>query len=344
MTLTVPADQATGDLELGDFVTDRGEKTRGLHLRYRIIGNAEAAEANGWILAFHSLTGSADVESWWGPLVGPGRPLDTDKHAIVSANLLGSCYGSSSPIEWWQRFGRPFPELTSSDLARAHLPLLDHLGIHRVALATGGSLGGMVALQWGRICNVPTDRVIVFAAPAATSPQSIGWNAVQRMAIEADPAWNGGDYPADCPPRAGLAAARALAMITYRSAAEFQVRFGRHGTRAKDRFDVESYLRRQGEKLVARFDPASYVQLMRTMDLHDVGDLGAAGRETARRVGQLTGVGIDSDILYYPAEVRDWVDAYRHAGANAEYRVIASLYGHDAFLIEWDQVEKILRE
>jgi homoserine O-acetyltransferase len=184
---------------------------------------------------------------------------------------------------------------------------------------------------------------VVFAAPAATSPQSIGWNAVQRMAIEADPAWAGGRYRPEQPPSAGLAAARALAMITYRSAAEFQARFGRTSSRAKDQFDVESYLRRQGDKLVARFDAASYVQLMHTMDLHDIGDLPAAGRETAKRVGQVIGVGIDSDILYYPAEVRDWVSAYQRAGANAEYREISSLYGHDAFLIEWDQVEEILR-
>jgi homoserine O-acetyltransferase len=132
-------------------------------------------------------------------------------------------------------------------------------------------------------------------------------------------------------------------MITYRSGAEFQARFGRSSSRTAGLFDVEYYLHRQGEKLVARFDAASYVALMRTMDLHDVGDLSQAGRETAARVGQLIGVGIDSDILYYPQEVRDWVAAYRAAGANAEYREIASLYGHDAFLIEWDQVEQILR-
>jgi homoserine O-acetyltransferase/O-succinyltransferase len=132
-------------------------------------------------------------------------------------------------------------------------------------------------------------------------------------------------------------------MITYRSGAEFQARFGRSSSRVKDQLDVESYLRRQGDKLVARFDAASYVQLMHSMDLHDVGDLSAAARETGKRVGQVIGVGIDSDILYYPAEVREWVSAYQRAGANAEYREISSLYGHDAFLIEWDQVERILR-
>ncbi len=142
---------------------------------------------------------------------------------------------------------------------------------------------------------------------------------------------------------AGLAAARAVAMITYRSGAEFQARFGRLSSRSEGVFDVEHYLRRQGEKLVARFDAASYVALMRSMDLHDVGDLTTAGRDTARRVGLVTGVGIDSDILYPASEVRDWVAAYRAGGANAEYREIASLYGHDAFLIEWDQVEGILR-
>jgi homoserine O-acetyltransferase len=330
VTVTAAAHSGT-ELQLGDFLTEQGRVVSGLQLRYRVIGDVAAAATNGWILVFHSLTGSAEVESWWGPLVGPGRPLDTSRHAILSANLLGSCYGSSGPAEWKARGQEIFPSLTPGDLARAHISLLDHLEIERVALATGGSLGGMVALEWGRVATVPTDGVVVFAAPAATSPQSIGWNAVQRMAIEADPV-------------AGLAAARALAMITYRSASEFQTRFGRGSSRTKDRFDVEHYLRRQGDKLVARFHPASYVQLMHTMDLHDVGDLEAAGRETAMRVNRIIGVGIDSDILYYPGEVREWVKAYRRSGANAEYREISSLYGHDAFLIEWEQVEQILRE
>jgi homoserine O-acetyltransferase/O-succinyltransferase len=133
-------------------------------------------------------------------------------------------------------------------------------------------------------------------------------------------------------------------MITYRSGIEFTARFGRHSSRAAGRFDVDHYLRRQGDKLVARFDAASYVALMRAMDLHDVGDWGTAGSETAARVGTVIGVGVDTDILYLPAEVRDWTEAYRAAGANARYREIASAAGHDAFLIEWDQVEAILRE
>jgi homoserine O-acetyltransferase/O-succinyltransferase len=214
MTATVNTGWPTRDFTIGELTTDEGQVLSGLRLRYRVIGDVGAAAQNGWILLFHALTGSADVEAWWGPLIGPGRVLDTSRHAIVAANLLGGCYGSTGPAEWRAERGGRFPELTPEDLARAHIPLLEHLGVRRLALATGGSLGGMVALQWGRITSIPTERLVVFGAPAATSPQAIGWNAVQRMAIEADP-------------KAGLAAARALAMITYRSAAEFQARFGR---------------------------------------------------------------------------------------------------------------------
>jgi homoserine O-acetyltransferase/O-succinyltransferase len=344
MTALVSADPGARDFPLDGFVTARGERITGLQLRYRVIGDVRAAQEHGWILVFHALTGSANVEQWWGPLIGPGRPLDTSRHAIVSANLLGSCYGSTGPQEWAAEHEEPFPDLAPADLALAHIPLLQHLRVDRLALATGGSLGGMVALEWGRRSPVPLDRLVVFAAPAATSAQAIAWNTVQRLAIEADPAWRGGRYPPATGPAAGLAAARALAMITYRSGIEFTARFGRHSSRAAGRFDVDHYLRRQGDKLVARFDAASYVALMRAMDLHDVGDWGTAGSETAARVGTVIGVGVDTDILYLPAEVRDWTEAYRAAGANARYREIASTAGHDAFLIEWNQVEAILRE
>lgn len=343
MTSILTAGAPARDFDLGEFTTVAGRVVSGLRLRFRVLGNVEAAVENGWILVFHALTGSADVGAWWGPLVGPGKALDTTRHAIVAANLLGGCYGSSGPTEWRRERGETFPELTPADLARAHIPLLNHLGVKHLALVTGGSLGGMVALEWGRLTPVPTDRLVVFAAPAAASLQAIGWNVVQRMAIEADPAWSGGSYSAGEGPAAGLAAARALAMITYRSGAEFQARFGRLSSRSAEVFDVERYLRRQGEKLVARFDAASYMALMRSIDLHDVGDLTAAGRDTAGRVGEVVGVGIDSDILYLAGEVREWVGAYRAAGARAEYREIASLYGHDAFLIEWDQAERILK-
>lgn len=333
---------ATGErLSLGDFRTSRGEVLRDAWLGYRVFGDTAAAARNGWILVFHALTGSPDVDAWWGPLLGPGAPLDTTRHAIIAANLPGSCYGSTGPAD---TNGTPFPALTPEDMALAHVPLLEHLGVDRLALVTGGSLGGMVALAWGTLSPVPVDRLVVFAAPAATSAQSIAWNTAQRMAIEADSRWQGGHFAPGAGPADGLAAARAIAMITYRSGIEFDERFGRGSTRDRARYDVEHYLRRQGEKLVERFDARSYVALMRAMDAHDLGDLARAGSRTSERVGEVTGVGIDTDILYYPDEVRDWVTAYVAAGVKAKYAQISSPYGHDAFLIEWEQVGAILRE
>jgi homoserine O-acetyltransferase len=333
--LTPPA-----DLVLGDFATESGAIVRDARLRYRIFGDLAQGQRAGAHLVFHALTGSADIDTWWEPVIGPGRSLDTARHPVIAANLLGSCYGSSGPaaIE-----DGSFPPLTTSDLARAHIPLLAHLGIPRLEVVTGGSLGGMVALQWGRLTPVPVRRLVIFAAPGRTSAQAIGWNAAQRLAIAADPAWQGGRYPRGLGPTAGLAAARAIAMITYRSLIEFEERFGRRQSRVPGTFDVEHYLRRHGEKLVARFDARSYMALMQAMDSHDVGDFASAGAETARRVAEVVGVGIDTDILYYPSEVRTWVEAYRAGGADARYSEIASPYGHDAFLIEFPQVERILR-
>jgi homoserine O-acetyltransferase len=341
MTTLSTQSSSAADFLLGDFTTGAGGVLRDAVLRYRIFGTPALGRERGWTVVFHALTGSHNLDQWWGPLLEPGRPLDPAQGPVLAINLLGSCYGSSSPAPG-TRWAGHFPELSTEDLARAHVPLLEHLGVERVTLATGGSLGGMVALQWARIASVPTDRVVVFAAPARTSAQAIGWNAAQRMAIEADAGWRGGHYPPGAGPTAGLAAARAIAMITYRSGAEFAERFGRQRNGEPDRFAVESYLRRQGDKLVARFDAASYLSLMRSMDLHDVGEIHAAARQTAERVGLLIGVGIDSDILYAPAEVRTWVDAYQAGGARTAYREITSRYGHDAFLIEWDQVSEIL--
>ncbi len=339
--MTVPAAVGTPPVELplGDFHPEAGGVIRDARLRYRVFGNPALGHANGWILVFHALTGNADIESWWGSVLGPGRGLDTSRHAIVAANLLGSCYGSSGPAG---HSDGSFPTLTTADLALAHVPLIQALGIQHIALATGGSLGGMVALQWGRLTPVPVDRLVIFAAPARTSAQSIGWNGAQRMAIEADAAWENGGYPAGAGPQAGLAAARAIAMITYRSVMEFEQRFGRRQTRVPGRFDVDHYLRRHGQKLVDRFDARSYVSLMEAMDSHDVGELSAAARQTAWRVREVVGVGIDSDILYYPREIRDWVAGYSASGIAARYEEIRSVYGHDAFLIEFDQVERLL--
>lgn len=340
VTIAPPTrDSFTGDLPLGDFRAERGGVLRDATLHYQVLGNLGARPRRGWQLVFHALTGSARVQDWWGPMIGPGLPLDPAKGPILSANLLGSCYGSTGPADVPDG---SFPALTAADLARAHIPLLAHFGVEHLALVSGGSLGGMVALQWGLLTPIPVERLVVFAAPERTSAQAIGWNAAQRMAIEADSAWAGGRYQPGHGPVAGLAAARAIAMITYRSVVEFDQRFGRQQTRSVDRFDVDHYLRRHGQKLVDRFDARSYVSLMGAMDSHDVGPVHRAGRYTAKQVKEVIGVGIDTDILYYPWEVRRWVEAYANGGVNARYEEITTPYGHDAFLIEFEQAGRIL--
>lgn len=328
-----------GDLQLGDFESEGGGVIRNARLHYQVLGDPALGERHGYHLAFHALTGNAGVQQWWGDLVGPGGLLDATNRPILSANLLGSCYGSSGPADVADG---SFPHLTTRDLARAHLRLIEALGITRLHTVSGGSLGGMIALQWGLITPVPIDRLIVFAAPARTGPQAIAWNAAQRMAIEADPAWEDGRYAPGRGPRAGLAAARAIAMVTYRSHLEFEQRFARRQTRVSGRYDIDHYLRRHGEKLVERFDARSYVTLMGAIDSHDVGNASVTGWSTRERVKEVIGVGIDSDILYPAAEVRGWVEGYARGGANARYAEIETPYGHDAFLIEQAQINRLL--
>jgi homoserine O-acetyltransferase len=291
------------------------------------------------VLVIHALTGSADAAGdWWEPLIGPGRALDTDHVGVLCANLLGGRYGSTGPVSLNPRTGRPygasFPAVSTRDQARAQWQLLDRLGVKRVALVIGGSLGGMVSLEIGLTRPTAVDHVMPIAAPAAIGPMAIAWNHLQvtlidRLGLE------------------GLALARQLAMTTYRSEADFEERFGRR--REEDgRPAIVSYLDHQGQKLVDRFDPATYRILAGAMDLHDVGE-GRGGLEAAFALlaaagTRLTGLGIQDDILYGPAQVRALVDAARAAGVDARYRELSSSKGHDAFLVEWDQLAAVLTE
>jgi homoserine O-acetyltransferase len=289
-------------------------------LAWAVYGDPALGARTGWTLVFHALTGSQRVHEWWPRQLAPSGLLRPDARPVLCANLPGSCYGSAMPRD---------TALTPRAMARAHLPLMELLGITRLALVTGGSLGGMVALEWLRISPVPVDDALILAAPARASAQVIAWNTVQRMAIEAGGA-------------AGLAAARAAAMITYRSDREFEGRFGRHHGRVDGQYDVESWLRHHGRKLVQRFDAESYTALTRAMDAHDLGDPCAAAAETRTRCTRITGVGISSDQLFPAAQVRAWVGAYQAAGLRAGYAEIQSIHGHDAFLIEHEQVARLL--
>jgi homoserine O-acetyltransferase len=274
------------------------------------------------VLVFHSLTGGpADLGGFFPDVVGPGRPVDTRRWAVVCPNLLGSCYGTTfqKPAD-----GSSPVAVTTRDMARLTGLLLDTLGIRRVALATGGSLGGMVALEWAATFPDRSDAVVVLAAPAAHTAWAIGWNHIQRLAIERLGAQ-------------GLALARMVGMLTYRTPDELEKRFGRKaGTDAP--FAIQSYLTRHGEKLVARFDAPSYLTLLDAMDSHDVGrGRGGISRALGAFRGRLTGVGIPGDVLYGPDDVKHWTHR-----AGASFRVIRSLRGHDGFLLELARVGDLL--
>jgi len=325
MATPVPADahrdDGGNDFLLGESSTAAGARLPRTSLRYRVYGDPEAGRRLGWTLVFHDLAGEARVERWWGHHLRPGGALDPRVRPLLCAQLLP------------RHTEAPLPSLAPRDLAAMQDALLAHLRIERVALGVGVSLGGMVALEWARRARVAIDRLVVIAAPAVTSPQVIAWHEAQRMAIEA-----GG-------PAAGLAAARALATVLRRSSSELTARFGRGRTLDADDFDVARFLRASAGRPAgpgAGPDAAGWLALLRTADLHDLGDPERAGRETAARARRVVGVGISTDSLHPPGEVRAWVRAYARVGAAAEYREIASIHGHEAWLHEHDQVEAIL--
>jgi homoserine O-acetyltransferase len=322
---------------LGRFALESGAVLPDLVVAYRHDG-VPIGEGRQ-ILVAHALTGSADAAGdWWAPLIGPGQVLDTDKFGIICMNLLGSRYGTSGPISrnavTGKPYGRAFPRVTVRDQARAQWRLLDALGIGRLALAVGGSLGGMVALEVALERPGEISRVVPIAAPARIGQLAVGWDNIQLEIV-------------DKLGMEGLDLARQLAITTYRSEIDFEQRFaGRvepDGTPS-----IVSYLRHQGRKLLERFDEDTYRTLVWAMDTHDIGrDRGGAVAALQRLAAygtRLTGVGIEGDILYGTTQVREMVKAATAAGMDAAYREIHSTKGHDAFLVEWDQLTTLLAE
>lgn len=328
----------TGRLEaadLGPFALEAGV-TIPVTLAYRHDGPGPDAPQ---VLVIHALTGSADAAGdWWEPIIGPGRALDTDRFGVLCANLLGGRYGSTGPTSidpsTGVPYGRDFPQPTARDEARALWALADRLGIGRFALVAGGSLGGMIALEVALERPSSVGHVVPLGAPAETGAMAIAWNHIQLELL-------------DTLGERGLAIARQLAMTTYRSEEDFDGRFGR-AVEPDGRFSVVSYLDHQGDKILGRFDADTYRVLVRVMDGHDVGrgrgGTLAAFRALAAADTGLTGIGIEGDLLYGPDQVRVCVSEAAGAGVDAGYHEIESAKGHDAFLIEWDQLTVLLSD
>jgi homoserine O-acetyltransferase len=302
----------------------------GFQLAYETWGTLNA-EASNAVLVLHALTGDSHVAGgvepghptpgWWEALIGPGRPLDG--FFVVAPNVLGGCQGSTGP---WQYPG--FPSITVRDQVAAEVHLADLLGIGKWAAVLGGSMGGMRAVEWAVGQPERVESLLLLATTAAASAEQIALASAQLHAIRADPV-------------EGLGVARRIAHISYRSEQELQARFGRQKQEG-GRFEVESYLDHHAAKLTRRFDAASYVTLTEAMNSHDVGR-GRGGVEAAlRRVRARTLVaGVDSDRLYPLAQQRELAAGI--PGAD-EVRVITSPHGHDAFLIESDQVGALVTE
>jgi len=335
-------------LTLPQFTLETGTTLRDVPVAYRTWGTLNAAGTNA-VLVSHALTADTNVDDWWGRLLGPGRALDPTEDFVVCLNVPGSPYGSASPVttnpETGTRYGPDFPAFTIRDTVALHRRALERLGVRRVGCAVGGSMGGMQVLEWAFETTDAGGPFVQSLVPIAVGGRhtawQIGWSEAQRQAIAADPKWQGGRYPPDDPPSDGLASARMMAMVSYRSRPSFEGRFGRDVMPEKDGtpYAVESYLRHQGETLVDRFDANCYVALTRQMDTHDV----ARGRDEYEAVLESIEqpslvVGIESDVLYPLSEQEELA---RHL-PRATLEVLAGPHGHDSFLIELDALNEIV--
>ncbi len=348
------------------LVLEYGATLKHLTMMYETYGELNAKGTNAIIIC-HALTGSAhaagvhdrdsadksagrEVPGWWDPLIGPGKPIDTERFFVICSNVLGGCYGTTGPSSTNPDTGEPyrlsFPRYSIRDMVDAQKRLADALGVKRFAAVIGGSMGGMQVLEWAVRYPDMVSSIVPIAIGARHSAWAIGLNEVARKAITSDPAWNGGNYTPGQQPESGLGLARAIAMLSYRSLDSLDAKFGRERVSASRdllgmTFEIESYLNYQGVKLVSRFDANTYLYITKAMDDFDV----AEGRGKLSKVlAQITMpalvMGIQSDVLYPEREQLELAEGL----PNSHYVRINSPHGHDAFLIEFPQLAARLRD
>ena len=360
--ITVPEPTYEGDFVLEEcLLLDCGRTLAGVTLHYAVYGRLNAARDNA-VLVCHALSGSALVGSWWPEVFAPGAVLSLEHDFVICVNMLGSCYGSTGPgsvdPETGRIYGSDFPLISIRDNVRAQAHLLDSLGIHRLRLVMGGSIGGMQALEWAMEFPQRVERGLIIAV-APLSAMGLALNHLQRQAIQGDPDWDEGNYLPHKQPRYGLALARQIATISYKSASLFDERYARKPNRNGEdpwslddrggglvggRFDVAGYLDLQGRRFIERFDANSYLAILRTMDNWDPLRGNVTPQEAFGRIrARLSFVGISSDWLFPPASVSEFAYAIRTAGVDADYREMTSAHGHDAFLAEQPELVRLLQ-
>ena len=336
------------EVDVGPLELSCGERLPRVRQCVNVHGKLNERKTNA-VLIPHALTGSANVIDWWGGIVGAGKLFDPADTCVIGVNVLGGCYGSTGPASEapdGKPYGSRWPLVTVKDMVEAQYRALRRLGIERLAVVMGGSLGGMQALQWSLDHPDMVDHAIAIGAYDHFSAFGIAYNRIALEAIRLDPKFRGGDYYDGLPPLDGLRLARKIAMITYKSDALFTERFERRPDRKgedpyrslAERFDVEGYLDEQGERLGARFDANTYIALSRAMDLFDTRE-----RRDLDISPKLTFVGISSDILFLPQYVRAAAQRFHRLGFDCTYLELASKHGHDAFLADTDDLAELLR-
>jgi len=349
----------TPDLPPEGFPLECGRALPSITLAYETYGKLNEARDNA-ILIVHALSGDAHVAGihspsdrkagWWDIMVGPGKPYDTNRYFVICSNILGGCKGSTGPSiinpETGRPYGLDFPMVTVGDMVRAQRLLIDHLGIERLLAITGGSIGGFQALEWAVRFPERVASVHAIATSARLSTQAIAFDEVGRQAIMADPAWAGGDYYGKSTPRAGLAIARMIGHITYLSDAQMHAKFGRRlqgretfSYEFETDFQVESYLKYQGDAFVHRFDANSYLYISKAMDYFDL----ANGRGSLVEVfegvqAEFLVVSFTSDWLFPTYQSKEMVRALQANGVPTTFLEIPSTYGHDSFLLPSTQL------
>jgi homoserine O-acetyltransferase len=344
----------------------RGGVLEGVQIAYETWGSLSSTRDNA-IMIFTGLSPSAHAASslddsspgWWEDMVGPGRPIDTNRFYVICINSLGSVFGSTNPSSINPRTGEAyrlaFPILTVEDIARGGYEVMNGLGIKELAAIVGPSMGGMTVLAFAALFPDSVRNLISISAAARSTPFAIALRSLQREIIRKDPEWHEGNYPTGAGPISGQRLARKLGMITYRSAKEWQLRFGRERA-AQDHtpdnpfgidFEVESYLENNAAKFTGQFDPNAYLYLSRAMDLFDLADHGGGSvceALTYFRVESALIIGVETDLLFPIEQQQELADGLRGGNRKVEFARLTSLQGHDSFLVDMDRFRPLIAD
>jgi homoserine O-acetyltransferase len=347
------------------FEMRRGGVLHDVQVAYETWGDIGFCHDNA-ILIFTGLSPSAHAASsiedpspgWWEDMIGPGRPIDTRRFFVICVNSLGSPFGSTSPASINPATGKPyrltFPVLTVEDIARAGHEVVTSLGIRKLAAVIGPSLGGMTVLAYCALFPGEVRSLVSISGAARSMPFSIALRSLQREIIRRDPLWQDGNYEQDSIPVQGMRLARKLGMITYRSAKEWQIRFGRERANVERKpgdpfgidFEVESYLENHAAKFTGQYDPNCYLYVSRAMDLFDLADHGGSVQAALKRfdVERALIMGVETDLLFPIEQQQELAEGLEGNGRQVTFSRLNSLQGHDSFLVDMDQFRPIIAD